>query len=819
MTWSGYSESGQGSQERGPGTFSTPAPRPVLGNAPTEAAGDVNVRGGVRFIGNGTASVGRVTPGSAINLPEAGITRDRTLDTLLSLGQKFLAPKIEQVKKEAEVAGAVRHASGVALEEIINEQPWYANVFGTAPAVEGARTYAAKAATAKFVSAHLENMDQLAQMSPDEVAPYLNQQISNHLTGEAGADALIKGEIVAQLPVLVKAHTKAHVGYMQRKADAASKQAMIEAATKYGIVQKDEYQVFTDEDRQLAQIELAEAFMLPEGRNPDTHWANVGKTVIEQATAGNTQFLMAAAQAGILDAMPVEHRDVVQQAFVKAAPMVYSRMLLNDKELLQAVTAWQTLPDDNVDARLAARDRINELAAQRSGIPLGIATLLDSGDTMRALGMDLRAQQQEQHAGLNLLAQQQKELQEQIKQERDRAVYRQSILADIDDPAVSVKIRSGEVARKLGIKQEDANAVWTEVVNSRTPAELGALLNRVPVDNIPAVTARFQQWRDAASRPESRESWEAGWYNMVEAAKNVSSKEVLALHMGTSGDKWAARAFAVRDMHKAGTPLLAAITMVNNIAPAQEAANELKQATKEDVVKARKIIDEVVSSTMGDSMGARMWRGLTGGRQVAEHHKELLAGIVSSLGANGHLPSQEENFKYQLNSLRANGDITVAGGGFVINTSALDARDPERSLSKTLGFNPGMEDTLHEALFLTVEDKLGELGYGRNASAFDTLSAAARYVTPAGIVQQSAMPRQVGFEATGYVVSRMPAAKDSKEVEYMITYQHEGRTRSARVTSSDVLTKYNAMIGTGQKPATTPVGVDSTIVPSGMIPE
>ena len=123
--WSGYSEQGRGALERGPGGFSLNVP----GAQEAAQAGQASapVRGGQR--GGGMAPTGNVV------IPEA---QDKTLQTLLRLGEGRLDKEVQRLQGEAYVQGAARAAEGVAMQEVLDEQPAWANVFGDSATVEGA---------------------------------------------------------------------------------------------------------------------------------------------------------------------------------------------------------------------------------------------------------------------------------------------------------------------------------------------------------------------------------------------------------------------------------------------------------------------------------------------------------------------------------------------------------------------------------------------------------------------------------------------------------------------------------------------------------
>lgn len=799
MTWSGYSERGQGSQERGPGSFANDAPRPVIGQA-SDAAGSAQVRGGVRFVGSGTSDVGRVRPGS-LDLPTQVSTKDGTLELLMQLGEKTLAPRIAEMKQQAEVEGAARHASGVALEEIVNEQPWYANVFGTAPAVEGARAYAARSATARFVQSNLENMEALAPKSPEEIGPLLSQQMEQFLTGDPAADSMIKNELLAQAPTLVKAHTKAHVAYMQKKADAAHRSALTSTAEHYGAAMA-EPDLLTAEDRERVELSLAETFMLPEGRNPDSHWKNITDVLIEQANKGNAHFVAAATRAGMLDAIPPDYRDMVKTGIMKAAPGVFARAVERDVDLLTASVALRTNPPETPAEIKAEWERINEIVAQRTGIPTGLVKFHGLDDLAASVNVDMRRDMQEQAEEERATAAEAKRQIAAAQKEQDKALrmtqYTAALTRDFNDPRVNLEVASKNLRDTFDLTKEEENEVWRGLMNGQDAAGVGRLLRRMPIASNDAIKERLTTWTDAAKRPQDKDAWAGAWAQLVQVSSEVPDEAILATHMG---QEQAADVKRVQQMVATGVDMLTAITVVTQEGPARRAAAKWRAgATDEKQKDARELVSEVVADSIGKSDSFRNWRTMFGGRKPDPQQIEMLSGILANLDT-GLLSSPKASMKVALNGLQADGRLTLAGGGVVLN---IDARDElALPLHKAVGLQGGHKDAVHEALLVVAEEKLRAEGYGMTRGALshaaDVITRITSPIQSAGVLGQ--IPKDTGFEGTGYTVVRMPRAAGSNKIVYAVTYERDGKPRQLMVDSEEVRMRYSKLIGGGRAAA------------------
>ena len=153
MAWNGYSEKGQGSEERGPSTFTFAPP------ATPQAQGSNAVM----------AKAGYQTVQSVGGLSTYNEQGDKTAAALFGFAETMLKPVAQEVAARKFLEGQQRAASGEALTQIVNEQPWYSKIFGPSSAVEGARQYSLDAQAAKFDAAVQNAMPSLRNTSPDEL--------------------------------------------------------------------------------------------------------------------------------------------------------------------------------------------------------------------------------------------------------------------------------------------------------------------------------------------------------------------------------------------------------------------------------------------------------------------------------------------------------------------------------------------------------------------------------------------------------------------------------------------------------------------------
>lgn len=207
-------ENVQGAPTEGLGQTVTFAPK-LGGNSP-EAIG-VNFgqskQGATRAIGPGTDMF---QPMAIPQLP-----KDPTITLLAGLADEALKADIEKTKIEKFVGGMTRAMQGASVADIAREQPWYADLFGPADAVEGARAYSASAKASSIASNMVDSMDKLREMGPTEAQNYFAKTVTDNLTGDKATDGAILQSMTRTLPSVMKLQAKHHYEYQQERAVAA----------------------------------------------------------------------------------------------------------------------------------------------------------------------------------------------------------------------------------------------------------------------------------------------------------------------------------------------------------------------------------------------------------------------------------------------------------------------------------------------------------------------------------------------------------------------------------------------------------------------
>jgi hypothetical protein len=239
-------------------------------------------------------ATGRVSYGTAPQQVQAqqafaADTRpDPTADFLVGLADKYVAGALAEKQQEMFNRGMQRAASGEALEEIKNDDPPFASIFGPSASVRGAMAMTQVQKVDGFVSSVYGAMPELAKMSPDEAGKRMMGLMQSQLTGDHAVDNVIQTRIMEQMPTLMKAQTKANYKYVQESM-ARSHAFMVDSAgtTIQAAAQQVAHGALSQEDFDRARGAALNSLAKPEGMSDDTYRANIKNLAINQMNKGN----------------------------------------------------------------------------------------------------------------------------------------------------------------------------------------------------------------------------------------------------------------------------------------------------------------------------------------------------------------------------------------------------------------------------------------------------------------------------------------------------------------------------------------------------
>ena len=290
MAWNGYSEGGQGSEERGPSTF-------------TFAPPGVPQQQGSQPI---MAKMGYSTAQSVGGIAEYQTADEKTSKALFGFAETLLGPVAKDLAERKFLEGVQRAASGEALTSIVNEQPWYSKIFGQASAVEGARQYSLDAQAAKFDAEVQRRMPELRTTSPDELPGIIMEVGKQFETGDPVVDGQLGLRLVKVLPNLIQQHTREFYKAQQEQAYSKRFEAAQQNATSLQITSQNP--LATEDDILLRQGQFLQGYMRSSGEDPESHKQFIYTSLESLAEAGQFHALAVALKAGVTKELPPERR-------------------------------------------------------------------------------------------------------------------------------------------------------------------------------------------------------------------------------------------------------------------------------------------------------------------------------------------------------------------------------------------------------------------------------------------------------------------------------------------------------------------------------
>ena len=349
MPWNGYSEKGQGSEERGPGTFTFAPPA----TPQAQASNAVMAKAGYRP----AESVGSLTPYN-----EQG---DKTAAALFGFAETMLKPVAQEVAARKFLEGQQRAASGEALTEIVNTQPWYSKIFGPSSAVEGARQYSLDAQAAKFDAAVQQAMPTLRNTNPNELPGIIQKMSKEFQTGDPATDAQLGLRLTKVLPNLIQQHTREFYKAQQEHASWQQFDAMQQAGRSLQVAMNGET-LASEDDIQLRQAQLLQSLVTPNGVDNDSQQLRIATLATTLAEQGQFHALSTITKAGGLAGLSPEKRlqvekqvDALKRQHAAQAREIIEQQIAADIQALRT----GTLPAGQFMAVRAAARWIRERAA------------------------------------------------------------------------------------------------------------------------------------------------------------------------------------------------------------------------------------------------------------------------------------------------------------------------------------------------------------------------------------------------------------------------------------------------------------------------
>lgn len=267
----------------------------------------------VQLSSGGETRLGQITgrPGQVIFAQQARQPEERvnsaTMDMLLSMGSQVLETAIAKKESEQFLRGAQRVAQGEALKDIIDEQPWYTQIFGESAEINGAKTIAQISQVDKYTQSLYEDMPRLQTMGQEAVGKEVNSKMLQFLTGDAATDAVIQQKMVEAGGPFYTAHTKAHYKYTQTTMQQQVAGMMTSSANTFQAASRQRLEgTVSDKDWAAMQSQAAQSLLPLVGQSADSYWSAVEEATLNAMASGNHHYSGVVFSSGLLDNAPVE---------------------------------------------------------------------------------------------------------------------------------------------------------------------------------------------------------------------------------------------------------------------------------------------------------------------------------------------------------------------------------------------------------------------------------------------------------------------------------------------------------------------------------
>ena len=277
---------------------------------------------------------------------------DAITEAFTSLGSA-LANKVKEKEQESFVRGAMDAAQGKTVEQIADEQRWYANLFGPSSAELGAKAYTNQEKVNVQLAKIQSQMATLAQLPYEKAREELTNSMNNLLTGNPEEDAFVRQTFLKNMPALVEDYTKQRVGYVNQLALVSQSRAR---RSVFELIENDRLSVAAGRMTQEQADELANARLadtLPVAGQNLVMWEKTfADDLVSAAHAGYLQSVKVALANGREGLLTPQNLDRIKAAEKQGNAAVRAKWLDDNAEKLAQLEAdVQHAPDNSTVAQ------------------------------------------------------------------------------------------------------------------------------------------------------------------------------------------------------------------------------------------------------------------------------------------------------------------------------------------------------------------------------------------------------------------------------------------------------------------------------------
>jgi hypothetical protein len=256
---------------------------------------------------------GSVAPGLTTAAP--GVDRagaDATIQMLTKVGEDIMAPHMKRMREEQFLKGMQKAASGEAMQDIVNNQPWYTKIYGDAPLVEGARAYTVETSVGSWAAKQEQEMEKLRTHSPESIPKVLAESMKALTTGDAATDSAVQMRAMQMAPQLIKRQTKEHYKWQQENLSRQRVDSILTQGSLLNLAQTASPGIYTPEEIQQRKDALMAVSTPAMGADPESWEKDLATSMGLMAEKGNFHAVSAFREAGVVSRMNPEKRLAVE---------------------------------------------------------------------------------------------------------------------------------------------------------------------------------------------------------------------------------------------------------------------------------------------------------------------------------------------------------------------------------------------------------------------------------------------------------------------------------------------------------------------------
>lgn len=233
-----------------------------------------------------------------------------TSDWLMKAAGEQIAPYVQAYSESLAMDGIQQVASGKAIQEIIDQQPWYSKIFGDSDLINTARAYKAQEQVSQFTTQVTNAMGSMATASPDEAKQYILQAMRNFQTGDTLTDAATNQAMIGASEQLFSQWTKQNYKYRQYEARQSQLGAYAAMGDAFDAQAKAHYvdQTVSSDSLNVGAQNLLKSLAPVDGQSPEAWAANIEDTVKGLALRGKFHTVNLLVKSGLMNAFDPDKR-------------------------------------------------------------------------------------------------------------------------------------------------------------------------------------------------------------------------------------------------------------------------------------------------------------------------------------------------------------------------------------------------------------------------------------------------------------------------------------------------------------------------------